>query len=205
MIESPIFAIFVSLLFPLFSSLFALHKGIYESWGRTVLFLLFFALLSWLIMETAVLFQEKYWGIKAAEAEIFLSWGWLFIFFPILMFSFLFMVVLAVEKSSCGKNKIIAGVHFKSDILFGGLGGSSPFGYVEFKEDCFVCGVLLVGSKKIAYADAVVRMGKKFLGRRVLILDKRSGNRIYVYTLSECANKNILEKFRLHCVKVVNA
>lgn len=205
MIESPIFAIFVSLLFPLFSSLFALHKGIYESWGRTVLFLLFFALLSWLIMETAVLFQEKYWGIKAAEAEIFLSWGWLFIFFPILMFSFLFMVVLAAEKSSCGKNKIIAGVHFKSDILFGGLGGSSPFGYVEFKEDCFVCGVLLVGSKKIAYTDAVVRMGKKFLGRRVLILDKRSGNRIYVYTLSECANKNILEKFRLHCVKVVNA
>lgn len=205
MIESPIFAIFVSLLFPLFSSLFALHKGIYESWGRTVLFLLFFALLSWLIMETAVLFQEKYWGIKAAEAEIFLSWGWLFIFFPILMFSFLFMVVIAAEKSSCGKNKIIAGVHFKSDILFGGLGGSSPFGYVEFKEDCFVCGVLLVGSKKIAYTDAVVRMGKKFLGRRVLILDKRSGNRIYVYTLSECANKNILEKFRLHCVKVVNA
>ena len=57
----------------------------------------------------------------------------------------------------------------------------------------------------IAYADAVVRLGKKFLGRRVLILDKRSGNRIYVYTLSECANKNILEKFRLHCVKVVNA
>lgn len=97
MIESPIFAIFVSLLFPLFSSLFALHKGIYESWGRTVLFLLFFALLSWLIMETAVLFQEKYWGIKAAEAEVFLSWGWLFIFFPILMFSFLFMVVIAAE------------------------------------------------------------------------------------------------------------
>lgn len=205
MIESPIFAIFIFLLFPVFSSLFALHKGIYESWGRTVLFLLFFALLSWLIMETAVLFQEKYWGIKAAEAEIFLSWGWLFIFFPILMFSFLFMVVLAAEKHSCGKSKIIAGVYFKSDLLFASLGGSSPFGYVEFKEDCFVCGAFLVGSKKIAYADAVVRMGKKFLGRRALILDKRSGNRIYVYTLSECANKNILEKFRLHHVEVVNA
>ena len=135
MIESPIFAIFIFLLFPVFSSLFALHKGIYESWDRTVLFLLFFALLSWLIMETAVLFQEKYWGIKAAEAEIFLSWGWLFIFFPILMFSFLFMVVLAAEKHSCGKSKIIAGVYFKSDLLFASLGGSSPFGYVEFKED----------------------------------------------------------------------
>lgn len=205
MIESLIFAIFVFLLFPVFSSLFALHKGIYESWGRTVLFLLFFALLSWLIMETAVLFQEKYWGIRAAEAEVFLSWGWLFIFFPILMFSFLFMVVIAAEKHSCGKNKIIAGVYFKTDILFGGLGCSSPLG-VEFKEDCFVCGAFLVGSKKIAYADAVVRMGKKFLGSRVLIiLDKRSGNRIYVYTLSECANKNILEKFRLHCVEAVNA
>ncbi len=45
MIESPIFAIFVFLLFPVFSSLFALHKGIYESWGRTVLFLLFFCAL----------------------------------------------------------------------------------------------------------------------------------------------------------------
>lgn len=34
MIESPIFAIFIFLLFPVFSSLFALHKGIYEIVGQ---------------------------------------------------------------------------------------------------------------------------------------------------------------------------
>lgn len=120
------------------------------------------------------------------------------------MLSLFFAVVIAAEKRG-GKDKIIAGVYFKSDILFGGMVGSSPLGYVEFKEDCFVCGIRLVGTREIAYSDADVRLGKTFIWNNFLISDKRSGRQISVFTLSDFAREKLLENFGRRSVGVSGA
>jgi len=204
MFESPIFALFVFFLFPLCAFFLALRKKIFKSALNVVLFFLFFALASWAIVSAAVFVQEKYWGMRAADAVFFRSWGWLFILFPMLMLSLFFAVAIAAEKRG-GKDKIIAGVYFKSDILFGGMVGSSPLGYVEFKEDCFVCGIRLVGTREIAYSDADVRLGKTFIWDNFLISDKRSGRQISVFTISDFAREKLLENFGRRSVGVSGA